>query len=56
MPLNKGLDLDLRGNKVSIDLKNFDGRMEKDRVQGSLNGGGIPVKLSASSGSVYVNQ
>lgn len=56
MPLNKGLDLDLRGNKVSIDLKNFDGRMDKDRVQGSLNGGGIPVKLSASSGSVYVNQ
>jgi len=56
MPLNKGLDLDLRGNRVSIDLKNFDGRMDKDRVQGSLNGGGIPVKLTASSGSVYVNQ
>lgn len=56
MPLNKGLDLDLRGNKVAIDLKNFDGRMDKDRVQGSLNGGGIPVKLTASSGSVYVNQ
>ncbi len=56
IPLNKGLDLDLRGNKVSIDLKNFDGSMEKDRVRGALNGGGIPVKLSASSGSVYVNQ
>lgn len=56
MPLNKGLDLDLRGNRVSIDLKNFDGRMDKDRVQGSLNGGGIPIKLTASSGSVYVNQ
>lgn len=56
MPLNKGLDLDLRGNKVAIDLKNFDGRMDRDRVQGSLNGGGIPIKLTASSGSVYVNQ
>ncbi|WP_373512923.1 DUF4097 domain-containing protein [Persicitalea sp.] len=56
MPMNKGLDLDLRGNRVSIDLKNFDGRMDKDRVQGSLNGGGIPIKLTASSGSVYVNQ
>lgn len=56
MPLNKGLDLDLRGNKVSIDLKNFDGRMDKDRVQGTLNGGGIPVKLTANSGNVYVNQ
>lgn len=56
MPLNKGLDLDLRGNKVSIDLKNFDGRMDKDRVQGTLNGGGIPIKLTANSGNVYVNQ
>lgn len=56
MPLNKGMDLDLRGNKVSIPLKNFSGNQEKDRVQGSLNGGGIPIKLSASSGSVYVNQ
>ena len=55
MPLNKGLDLDLRGNKVSIPLKNFDGRADKDRVQGSMNGGGIPVTLTASSGSVYVN-
>ncbi len=56
MPLNKGVDLDLRGNRVSIPLKNFTGNQEKDRVQGSLNGGGIPVKLTASSGSVYVNQ
>lgn len=56
MPLNKGIDLDLRGNRVSIPLRNFDGRSDKDRVQGSLNGGGIPVKLTASSGNVSVNQ
>jgi hypothetical protein len=56
MPLDKGVDLNLRGNKVSIPLKNFDGEVEKDRVNGKLNGGGIPVTLSASSGSVYVNQ
>jgi DUF4097 and DUF4098 domain-containing protein YvlB len=56
MPMNKGVDLDLRGNRVSIPLKNFNGNQEKDRVQGSMNGGGIPVKLTASSGSVYVNQ
>ncbi len=56
MPLDKGLDLNLRGNKVSIPLKNFDGNVEKDRVSGKMNGGGVPVTLSASSGSVYVNQ
>ena len=56
MPMEKGLDLNLRGNKVSIPLKNFDGSVEKDRVNGKMNGGGIPVTLSASSGSVYVNQ
>ncbi|HEV7347707.1 DUF4097 family beta strand repeat-containing protein [Telluribacter sp.] len=57
MPMDKGLDLDLRGNKVNINspLKNFNGRADKDRVQGSMNGGGIPVKLTANSGSVYVN-
>ena len=56
MPLENGLDLNLKGNKVSIPLKNFDGNVEKDRVSGKINGGGIPVTLSASSGSVYVNQ
>ncbi|GGC00948.1 hypothetical protein GCM10011325_30180 [Dyadobacter sediminis] len=56
MPLDKGVDLNLKGNKVSIPLKNFDGEAEKDRVNGKMNGGGIPVTLSASSGSVYVNQ
>ncbi len=56
MPLDKGLDLNLRGSKVAIPLKNFDGNAEKNRVSGKMNGGGVPVTLSASSGSVYVNQ
>ncbi|WP_031525932.1 DUF4097 family beta strand repeat-containing protein [Dyadobacter crusticola] len=55
MPMDAGMDLNLKGNKVSIPLKNFDGRVEKEYVRGKMNGGGIPVTLSASSGSVYVN-
>jgi Putative adhesin len=57
MPLDKGLDLDLRGNRVNVPqpLSNFNGSIEKDRVRGQLNGGGIPVVLSASSGSVSVS-
>lgn len=56
MPLDKGLDLNLKGNRVSIPLKNFDGSVEKDRVNGKMNGGGVQVRLSATSGNVYVNQ
>lgn len=56
MPLSNGMDLDVSGNRVSMPLRNFDGTTEKDRVRGKLNGGGIPVAISANSGSVYVNQ
>jgi DUF4097 and DUF4098 domain-containing protein YvlB len=56
MPLDKGISLNLSGNHIKIPLSNFSGDTEKDRIRGTLNGGGIPVTLSASSGSVYVNQ
>ena len=57
LPMDKGMDLDLRGNRVSTGtLRNFDGTMEKDRVVGRINGGGIPVRISASSGHVYLNE
>ncbi|MCY7349050.1 MAG: DUF4097 domain-containing protein [Cytophagaceae bacterium] len=56
MPLDQGLDLDVRGNKVSMPLSKFDGEVEKDRIRGRMNGGGVPVTISASSGNVYVNQ
>ncbi|MBC3788179.1 hypothetical protein [Spirosoma utsteinense] len=58
MPLDKGMDLNLSGNRVTIptSLSKFDGDIEKDRVRGRLNGGGIAVNISASNGSVYVNQ
>ncbi|GAB2518752.1 DUF4097 family beta strand repeat-containing protein [Spirosoma aerophilum] len=57
MPLNKGMDLNLRGNRVNMpdNLSRFEGDIEKDRVRGKLNGGGIPVEIAASSGSVSVN-
>lgn len=56
LPMDKGMDLDLRGNRVSTGtLRNFDGTMDKDRVVGRINGGGVPVRISASSGHVYLN-
>ncbi len=56
MPLDKGLTLNLSGNRIKIPLGNFNGDTDKERIKGTLNGGGIPVTLSANSGSVNVNQ
>ncbi len=49
-----GLDLDLSSGRVKIDPRNFSGRSEKDRVKGTMNGGGIPVYMRASGGSINV--
>ena len=55
MPMDKGMDLDLKGNKVQIAMNNFNGVVEDDHVQGKLNGGGIPVSMRTSGGRVRIN-
>jgi hypothetical protein len=53
VPKNKGLDLKLSGDRIKTDnLANFNGKVEEDQVNGKLNGGGIPVKVTAGSGKV----
>jgi hypothetical protein len=52
IPSGSGLDLDLKGSRVNVDLNNFSGQAERDRVVGSMNGGGVPIRLSTSGGSV----
>lgn len=54
IPSGLGLDLDLKGNRVNTQLSNFSGKSEKNRIVGSMNGGGIPVKMSTSGGNVSV--
>lgn len=45
---NKGLDLNLHGNKVDADLgSNFSGTKDKDRIEGKLNGGGVSVDVNS---------
>ncbi len=56
MNLNKGANLNLHGSKVEIPLQNFEGKSEKNEVIGKINGGGAEIKLTTSSGTVYVNQ
>lgn len=58
LPLKQGLDLDISGDRVNqhpTTISNFSGAWEKDRIKGSVNGGGIPVKADASSGNINVS-
>lgn len=56
IPGSKGIKLDIRGRKVNTStLKNFNGQMDDDRIEGDLNGGGIPVTVDASSGGVTLS-
>lgn len=53
LPKEKGMDLDIRADKVKVDfLNNFNGKMEDDRIDGRLNGGGVPVTIRGGSGRV----
>ena len=52
IPDGQGMDLDLSGDKVNTELKNFTGESEKNSINGSVNGGGIPVSMHTSGGSV----
>ena len=52
VPKGLGLDLDLRGGRVNTTLSNFSGEQKKDKVLGTINGGGIPVTLQSSGGSI----
>ena len=54
IPSNLGMNLDLKGNHVNIQLKNFDGSAKKNQVVGTMNGGGIPVYMHTSGGGVSV--
>jgi hypothetical protein len=57
MPMSKGMDLDIHGQRVSsIKLNNFDGSIDKDSILGKINGGGSKVKISAGSGNISLNK
>lgn len=50
VPQGKGIDLKLHGDKVSTSgMTGFTGNTEKGKVDGTLNGGGIPVTVHGGS-------
>jgi hypothetical protein len=57
LPLKQGLDLNLRAESINqhpSKISGFTGDWSKNRINGSVNGGGIPVDASASSGNLNV--
>lgn len=54
VPQENGYDLDLDANRVYVELINFNGRAEKDRIVGDFNGGGTKIEAKTSGGSVRI--
>lgn len=53
IPRGMGMDLNLRANRVNMEsLENFSGTTSKNKVEGTMNGGGIPVEMRTSGGHV----
>ncbi|MFT3705375.1 MAG: hypothetical protein QM802_23605 [Agriterribacter sp.] len=56
IPGNVGMNIDLRGDKISANkINNFSGSQDKDSMNGTLNGGGAPVKVNAGSGRITLS-
>lgn len=55
VPDDAGFDLDLKGSYVSTRLDNFSGDVERDEVDGHVNGGGPQISARTSGGTVSVS-
>lgn len=55
LPSGIGLDLNLRGSYVSTALKDFSGEIERDEVEGKLNGGGPMISARTSGGTISLS-
>lgn len=53
LPMNKGVTLDCSASKINSEsLNNFSGQFDKKSIKGTLNGGGVPVKLVVNTGNL----
>lgn len=56
LPKTANMDLRLSADNIKTSsLANFKGKQEKERVEGTLNNGGIPVRVSSSSGTIHLS-
>jgi DUF4097 and DUF4098 domain-containing protein YvlB len=53
IPSDKGVDLKLYADKIKVaTLSNFKGDVEKTHIEGTLNGGGVPVTVHGGGGKI----
>jgi hypothetical protein len=53
LPAGKGISLRLHADHVSVNaLNNFSGTSDEHKIEGTLNGGGIPVHVDGGSGNI----
>src|SRR6185312_7083775 len=56
LPEGQGLNLAISGDKIHSDkLNNFSGTMDNHNLEGTLNGGGVPIKVSGNGGHVTLS-
>jgi hypothetical protein len=56
LPGGQGYNLAISGDKIHTDkLTNFSGTMDNHNLEGTLNGGGVPVRVSGNSGHVTLS-
>ncbi len=57
IPKDKGYDLKLYGDKMdrNFSLNNFSGTVKENRIEGTMNGGGIPITVDAGGGKINLS-
>ncbi|MCD4694800.1 MAG: DUF4097 domain-containing protein, partial [Bacteroidales bacterium] len=54
IPKGLGLDLKLKGETLKTPLMNFSGKTDEHHIEGKVNGGGIPLELITSDGTIIL--
>lgn len=55
LPKGQGLNLDLQGDEIDTNFKNFNGTIGDEYIKGELKGGGISVIISTSDGDISLD-
>ncbi len=55
LPRNQGMDITARGGSIQNNLDDLTGEIGSRTMKGSVGGGGIPVELITSGGSVQIS-
>ena len=54
LPRDLEFNLDARGSRVTANDFSFNGRTERNRMTGTVNGGGVSIRLRTSAGTVRI--